>query len=470
MTIRAQILAGCLALTGLTGLLGGYAWVAERELGTLALRIYDDTFMGVSYLRSAQVGFAVLATGPDQDTNPDGVAAVTSDLQVARQRAMSPAGQAAADHLIVSVAAAAETGGNAAGRRQGYADTLADFERAVETFAGDGYLYRKNVGQLVAAQERQLALVLVLVLVGAVVITHVLSQLIVPPMRKAVRIAQEIATGRLDNLILTSGSGETAELLRALAVMQASIARALAQIRALMAAQADNHAGELAAQHARLEAALDNMNQGLCLFGTDGHLAVSNRRFAEMFGMPALGAPVADVLRLAGLSLLLESTRDGAVAAMSCDLPDGRSIAVSQQLVQGGGWVATYEDVSERRIAEARLAHMARHDVLTGLPNRLLLSEYMPQALARARRSGGLAVLCLDLDRFKTVNDTLGHTAGDALLCAVAQRLGECTRESDMVMRLGGDEFAIVQESAGQPVEAELLARRLVECLSKSPF
>ena len=256
---------------------------------------------------------------------------------------------------------------------------------------------------MVAAQERRLALVLVLVLVGAIVITHVLSRRIVPPVRKAVRIAQEIAAGRLDNPITTPGSGETAELLRALAVMQASIARALAQIRALMAAQADNHAGELAAQHARREAALDNMNQGLCLFGTDGHLAVSNRRFAEMFGMPALGAPAADVLRLAGLSLLLESTRDGAVAAMSCDLPDGRSIAVSQQLVQGGGWVATYEDVSERRIAEARLAHMARHDVLTGLPNRLLLSEYMPQALARARRSGGLAVLCLDLDRFKTV-------------------------------------------------------------------
>ncbi len=135
----------------------------------------------------------------------------------------------------------------------------------------------------------------------------------------------------------------------------------------------------------------------------------------------------------------------------------------------GGGWVATYEDVTERRAAEARLSHTARHDMLTGLPNRLLFSEYMPQALARARRTGGLAVLCLDLDRFKAVNDALGHAAGDALLQAVAQRLRDCSRESDLIVRLGGNEFAIVQEAATQPTEATALGRRLVETLA-APF
>lgn len=361
MTIRSKILAGCLALTLLTGLLGLYAQRAERELGALALRIYDEAFMGVSYLRSAQAGFAVLVANASPD--PEKLAAVIDDLDVARQRAMSPAGQAAAQGLTVAIAAAAAHPGPDA--RRVLAAVQADFEHAVETFAGDGYLYRQGVGRLVAAQERQMTAVLALILLGALAITVVLSRLIAPPVRRAVRIAQAIAAGRLDNAIAVSGRGETAELLQALATMQASIAAALAQIRALMAEQAASHAGELAQEHARLEAALGNMNQGLCLFGADGRLAIANRRFAEMFGAPVPGAPAATVLRDAGL-LLLEGT--GAVTALSCDLADGRTIAVSQQPIPGGGWVATYEDTSERRATEAQFARMARHDSLTGLP------------------------------------------------------------------------------------------------------
>jgi diguanylate cyclase (GGDEF)-like protein len=112
---------------------------------------------------------------------------------------------------------------------------------------------------------------------------------------------------------------------------------------------------------------------------------------------------------------------------------------------------------------------MARHDVLTGLPNRLMLNEYLPQAFARARRTGGLAVLCLDLDGFKGVNDTLGHGAGDSLLTRVAERLRACSREGDMVVRLGGDEFAIVQETVEQPHESTALARRVLREIAR-PF
>jgi diguanylate cyclase (GGDEF)-like protein len=130
--------------------------------------------------------------------------------------------------------------------------------------------------------------------------------------------------------------------------------------------------------------------------------------------------------------------------------------------------VATYEDVSERRRAEARVAHMARHDALTDLPNRVLLAERLGQALAAARRHGEpLAVLCLDLDRFKQVNDTLGHPVGDALLRAVAERLKSCVREEDTVARLGGDEFAVVQVGLDQPEGAGALARRLVAVLGE---
>ena len=213
---------------------------------------------------------------------------------------MSPDGQSAAEGLSIAVGAV-----SAHPDPDTYLALQGAFERAVETFAGDAYRYRQNVGRLVAAQQRQMTAVLAAILLGALVITVVLNRLIAPPVRHAVRVAQAIAAGRLDNRIRVSGRGETSDLLRALATMQASIAAALDKIRALMAEQAASHAGEMAQQHARMEAALGNMNQGLCLFDGDGRLAVSNRRFAEMFGPPLPGAPAADVLRDAGLSLLL---------------------------------------------------------------------------------------------------------------------------------------------------------------------
>jgi diguanylate cyclase (GGDEF)-like protein len=466
MTIRSKILAGCLALTVLTALLGLYAQRAERDLGTLALRIYDEAFMGVSYLRSAQAGSALLATGARYgQLDPEAVAGVIGDLEVARARAMSPEGRADADHLAAAVAAVAKRGIGPSD--PALKDVQAGFEHAVEVFADDGFRYRQGVGRMVAAQQRQMTVVLILTLLGALAITFVLSGMIAPPVRRAVRIAQAIAAGRLDNAIPVTGRGETAELLQALATMQGSIAAALGKIRALMADQAASHAGELAQQHARLEAALGNMNQGLCLFGADGRLAVANRRFGEMFGVPEAGTPVERVMRDAGLLRLLGSARDGAVAALSCDLPDGRSIAVSQQPIAQGGWVATYEDTTERRATEARLFHMARHDPLTGLPNRLAYSEHLPEVLARARRGASVAVLRLGLDRFNSVNDALGQAAGDALLGVLARRLKEATRETDFLVRLGGDEFAVVQESPDQPADAAMLAGRLAALVSE---
>ncbi|CAH2602437.1 EAL domain-containing protein [Rhodovastum atsumiense] len=126
-------------------------------------------------------------------------------------------------------------------------------------------------------------------------------------------------------------------------------------------------------------------------------------------------------------------------------------------------------DVTERREAEAHIAHLARHDPLTGLPNRALFHERLQEALARAQRGEGFAVLLIDLDRFKEVNDTLGHPVGDALLRAVTGRLLAELRETDTLARLGGDEFAIIQSDVAQPKATLPLARRLVEMLGH-PF
>jgi diguanylate cyclase (GGDEF)-like protein len=161
----------------------------------------------------------------------------------------------------------------------------------------------------------------------------------------------------------------------------------------------------------------------------------------------------------------LHNSQDGGARA----LPDGRIVLVSRQDIVGEGWVATYDDVTERRLFEDRLAHMARHDALTGLPNRMMLLEDMERTLPLVRRGGHLAVLGLDLDHFKSVNDMLGHAAGDELLCQVTERLLDKTRKTDLVARFGGDEFAIVQMGVEQPAAATVLADRLVESL-REPF
>ena len=130
-----------------------------------------------------------------------------------------------------------------------------------------------------------------------------------------------------------------------------------------------------------------------------------------------------------------------------------------------GGWVATHKDITERRKAEAKIAYMAHHDALTDLPNRLQLYEQLRQMLARPKRGEHVAVFCLDLDRFKDVNDAHGHPVGDLLLKSVADRLRQCVRDTDMVARLGGDEFAIMQAGASQPTDATSLASRLIEVI-----
>nr|WP_321985599.1 EAL domain-containing protein [uncultured Lichenicoccus sp.] len=487
MPIRTKILSGCLALALLTALLGIFAERAERRLGFLAFDIYDNAFMSVSYLREAQMDFGRIA--PERAANGQATPRpaqevaqeILDDLELVRSRAMSPSGRQEAEALRRRVAALLP---GIAADPAGAVMTQRAFDHLVETFAGDGYSYRRNVAQMVALQRRQTWGALLVSLLAALAITALVTRLIAPPVRRAVRIAQSIAAGRLDNPIAVRGRDETADLMRALSVMQSSIASGMRRIQALMDQQAQSHAGEIAAQHAQMQAALTNMNQGLCLFGADGTLRVANTRFADMFGAPVLGGTCDEVLRAAGLASLIDVSRDGLLETFSCELGDGRIMAVSQQPVEGGGWVSTYEDVSERRAAEQRLAHMARHDLLTGLPNRLLFEEHMREALASLSPADGLAVLCLDLDRFKLVNDTLGHGIGDGLLQMVAARLRGCVREEDLVVRLGGDEFAIIQISRGQdtkgpgllapkvmeqPQEVTMLAQRVIERLS-TPF
>ncbi|WP_188312018.1 sensor domain-containing protein [Salinarimonas soli] len=241
---------------------------------------------------------------------------------------------------------------------------------------------------------------------------------------------------------------------------------------------------ELTTQNLRFDAALSNMPHGLCLFDAGGHLILCNAAYARMYRLPEAltrpGTQVQDILAFrrsianapVDAETYVEQHVAGALAgtaqSFKATLQDGRIVQVTYNPMAIGGYVATHEDVTEAILAEARIAHMARHDALTGLPNRTLLRERMEEGLARVRRGQGLAVLCLDLDHFKAVNDTLGHPVGDLLLRAATKRIKECVRETDTVARLGGDEFTILQ-AIDRPEQAGLLARRIIEVL-RAPF
>ena len=239
---------------------------------------------------------------------------------------------------------------------------------------------------------------------------------------------------------------------------------------------------KLRGQKILLDTALENMSQGLCMFNAEGRIVLFNDRYRQMMDLPAE--------RLQGLSLLdlfkhrkttgdfdgdpkeffdrvMNGVSEGKWDTKIMESSIGRVLRVADRPMQGGGWVATFEDITEWRKAEAQISHMARHDPLTDLPNRALFREELEQALRHVRRDEQIAVLCLDLDHFKDVNDSLGHPIGDDLLRAVACRLTECIRDTDTLARLGGDEFAIVQVgSHQQPAEASVLASCLVEIIS----
>ncbi|WP_245447169.1 EAL domain-containing protein [Methylobacterium sp. 17Sr1-1] len=258
-------------------------------------------------------------------------------------------------------------------------------------------------------------------------------------------------------------------------LVQAEAARAAAEMRA----QAER---ELSTQHAQFGIALDHMTQGLCLFDRDDRLIVMNARYAQMHAVPEAlrrpGVPLSALLGHLGAAgrlaiPLVEScariASGGTPASFTWDLADGRAIAVVHVPIPGGGWICTHEDVTERRRNEARIAHLAGHDALTGLPNRAQMQERLDAALAARTGDQAVSVLCLDLDGFKEVNDTHGHPVGDELLRLVAQRLQEAVGATALVGRLGGDEFAVIRCAPSHPAGVAALAERIVQLLRR-PF
>ena len=306
-------------------------------------------------------------------------------------------------------------------------------------------------------------------------VTWLIARSIVMPIGAVTTAMQQVSTGETKGHIgYSDRKDEIGQMVAAIAVFRQSIEQQNDLLK--------EREAELEAQNLRFDAALANMSQGLSMFDSQQRVIICNERYGQMYGLSAdqvkPGTPLSEIVehRIAkGIFAFKdpEQYRRERLAPVSAaadkvlELSDGRSIAISQRPMPTGGWVTTHEDITERRRIEARIAHLAHHDALTDLPNRMLLRERLEQALAGERQEDGtLSVLMLDLDRFKEVNDTLGHGAGDALLKAVAERLLSCVRETDTVARLGGDEFAIVHSVKDGATEAAVLATRIIELLS----
>jgi diguanylate cyclase (GGDEF)-like protein len=234
----------------------------------------------------------------------------------------------------------------------------------------------------------------------------------------------------------------------------------------------------------QFDTAINNMSQGLCFFDSDHRLIVCNDRFVEMYDIaPERVSPGMSLIEIVDLRFEAGSfpamTRDEylrwrtnvAVSNEAKDsiveLMNGRTFKIRHRPMPGGGWVATHEDITEQRQSEVKIEHMAHHDALTDLANRVLLNDRLEYALGRVQHGEMVAVHHLDLDQFKAVNDTFGHLCGDKLLRIVAERLRGLVGEADTIARMGGDEFVIVQATIADPADATSLAQRVIDALSE---
>ncbi|KAB2937864.1 MAG: diguanylate cyclase [Hyphomicrobium sp.] len=233
--------------------------------------------------------------------------------------------------------------------------------------------------------------------------------------------------------------------------------------------------------------ALNNMGRGLSMFDSQQRLIVCNRLYRDIYDLPRRltrpGTPLANIVRfhvkrdqkhddpnetdrqLAWIRAHVAKLARGETFSYTQQLKNGKTVQVTNQPLPGGGWVDIQEDITERRKAEEKIAWLAHHDPLTSAANRISFSRELENALRHLRPGTGFAVHWIDLDKFKEINDRLGHPVGDALLKSVVHSLCRTVRGHDLVARLGGDEFAVVQAGVTTAAEAEKLAKRLLTAI-----
>ena len=248
-----------------------------------------------------------------------------------------------------------------------------------------------------------------------------------------------------------------------------------------------DYVGTLRERVRMLEAVIENFPGGISLYDAEGKMILCNAQQRALLDYPdelfAHGMPTLETLFRFNaergeygpgpveehVARRLSRLRERAPHHYERVRPNGTVLEIRGMPISGGGFLTTYLDVTQQRRTQQLVAHMAHHDPLTDLPNRILLSDRLQTAIAYAKRGGMMAVHFLDIDNFKPVNDNMGHKAGDELLISIADRLRGSIRENDTVARLGGDEFAIVQTGIRSESDAAVLARRIIARIA-TPF
>ncbi|WP_157959701.1 EAL domain-containing protein [Devosia submarina] len=243
---------------------------------------------------------------------------------------------------------------------------------------------------------------------------------------------------------------------------------------------------ELERQNIRLDAAVNNISQGLCMMDARGRLVICNEPYARIYNLPEKllrpGTPLKDILsHLFDMGMSATGSREEYLAWRNDVIArreygknvhelNGRVIMMQHHPMKDGGWVSTHEDITEQKQNEARIRHLARHDALTDLPNRIEFLEQMAKMESGLSRGEMAAVLYIDLDHFKAVNDTLGHAVGDEVIKQASARLWGTTRETDVLARLGGDEFALLMRPVDAVGDAAKVADRIIKAIGAPMF
>jgi len=423
---KFRLITACLLAINI--LIGLFARQQQQSIIEYALDVYDTAFISTNYVSLAELSFqryadaryqsATALQGPDTDGLLDDV---LNNMDVAIERSISPITRAEGQQIRARIAGLPRPGIDAAE----IANRISDIQRQMER------LHQRNSSASLQARDNIEALSLKsdLFLLLSVFTSVMLAGLVLLAIHRMVRSWSQ---------------------------------------------RSNDH----------LHAALDGMPQGLGLFDEKQNLIACNAKYSEMYRLgPELtrpGTPARAILehRLKnGLSPVdvddfVESSLASPNISVMAEhrLEDGRIVSILRAPLSTGGRVTIHSDVTEKREAEKKIAFLAHHDALTGLANRVRLRQHIEEKLEHLQRDGRAAVLCVDLDHFKMVNDTLGHSVGDALLCSVSERLRDLVRETDLVSHTGGDEFAIVQSAELNAAEASAaLAARIIEALS-APF
>lgn len=430
ISFRRQFLIITICLLAVNLMIGLFARHQQRAIIDYAVNVYDTAFISTNYVSLAQIAFQHYIDDRSRATEPDQASkaselleTVLDDIDVATERSSSQLTRAKGLELRANIAELLKLGADAPDL-QGRIDQI---EQRLEQ------LHQNN--STIGLQARD---------------------------------DIEAFSYRSDLLLLASTL--TSIMLAGLVLLVTH-----RMIRSMNQRSSDH-----------LYAALEGMPQGLSMFDDKQRLIICNEKYAAMYGLDAeltkAGTSVQTILehRLKsgrattnaenfleeGLAFASQTTS----ISFEHQLQDGRIIALTKAPLSTGGAVTIHMDVTEKRNSEKQIAFLAHHDALTGLANRVQLREHIDKTLENVRRGGTASVLCLDLDNFKIINDTLGHSVGDALLCAVSKRVRDLVRDRDLVSRTGGDEFSIVQFGTERPMEASAaLATRIVEALG-APF